>query len=145
MEPQQNYSMGTSGMPQQVYGRKKSKKGCFIIALLIILAIGGGASYLVYTLYNKVSDTVENFSDKFKDLKDKDRFVGKRNEDSRFSGNFIDAILVPVTGSTPRLFILTDASKTYIETKKRPGYYSTGAACIDCKTIAYLYDPAVIM
>ena len=39
------------------------------------------------------------------------------------------------------MFILTDGSKTYIVTIERPGYHSTGAACIDCKTTAYLYDP----
>ncbi|MEO8512453.1 MAG: PQQ-binding-like beta-propeller repeat protein [Ignavibacteria bacterium] len=139
MEPQHNYSTG-SGMPQQVYGKKKSKAGCFIIAILIILVFGGGLTYVVYKLYYKVSDTVENFTDKFKNLKN-DK-LGSRNEDSRFQGAFIDAILVPVTGSTPKLFMLTDASKTYIETKKSPGHYSTGVACIDCKTMVYIYDPS---
>jgi hypothetical protein len=140
MEPQHNYSTGVSGVQQQVYGRKKSRSGCFIIAILIILVFGGGLTYVVYKLYYKVSDTVENFTDKFKNLKN-DK-LGSRNEDSRFQGAFIDAILVPITGSTPKLFMLTDASKTYIETKKSPGHYSTGVACIDCKTMVYIYDPS---
>jgi len=140
MEPQHG-QINVSGMPQQVYGRKKSRSGCFIIGLLIVLVIGGGITYVIYSIYNKVNDTVENFSDKFKDLKNMDRFNGKRNADDRFKGDFIDAVLVPNTGSTPILFMLTDGSKSYIETKKRPGYYSTGAACIDCKTIVYVYDP----
>lgn len=139
MEPKHNYSMGLGGT-QQVYGKKKSKTGCFIIAFLIILLLGGTLTYVIYKIYYKVSDTVENFSDKFKNLKN-DK-LGSRNEDSRFQGAFIDAILVPVTGSTPKLFMLTDASKTYIETKKSPGRHSTGVACIDCKTMVYIYDPA---
>ncbi len=139
MEPQHG-NINVSGMQQQVYGRKKSKSGCFIIALLMLLAVGGGATYLIYTLYNKATDTFDTFSDKFKNLKN-DK-LESRNEDSRFQGAFIDAILVPITGSTPKLFMLTDASKTYIETKKSPGHYSTGVACIDCKTMVYIYDPA---
>jgi hypothetical protein len=142
MEPQHNFTNGVSGKQQQVYGRKKSKKGCLIFALLIFLVVGAGVTFLIYTLYIKVNDKVEEFSDKFKDLKNTDRFIGNRNVDERFTGAFIDAVLVPVTGSTPKVFLLTDASKTYIETKKRPGYYSTGVACIDCKTLVYIYDPA---
>ncbi len=140
MEPQHG-QINVSGMPQQVYGRKKSRSGCFIIGFLIILIIGGGITYVIYSIYNKVNDTVENFSDTFKNMKNSDRFNGKRNVDDRFKGEFIDAILIPVTGSTPKLFMLTDGSKSYIETQKRPGYYSTGSACIDCKTIVYVYDP----
>ena len=139
MEPSHG-QINVSGMQQQqVYGRKKSKKACFIIALLVLLVIGGGGSYLIYKLVIKATDTFDTFSDKFKDLKN-DK-LGSRNTDSRFPGGFMDAILVPVTGSTPKVFILTDASKTYIETKKSPGHYSTGAACIDCKTVVYIYDP----
>lgn len=142
MEPQHNYSMGLGGTQQQVYGRKKSKKGCFIIGILILLIFGGAGAYLVYYIYSKTGSKIEELTDKFKDLKNKDKFIGNRNEDKRFEGGFIDAIIVPVAGTTPKIFILTDGSKTYIETKKRPGYYSTGAACIECKTTAYLYDPA---
>lgn len=141
MEPQHNYTPGVSGIQQQIYGRKRSKKGCFIIGLLILLIMGGGGAYLVYYIYNKTSGKIEEITDKFKDLNNKDKFIGNRNVDKRFEGGFIDAVVIPVTGTAPRIFILTDGSKTYIETKKRPGYYSTGAACIDCKTTAYLYDP----
>ncbi|NOS86695.1 MAG: hypothetical protein HOP31_16300 [Ignavibacteria bacterium] len=142
MEPQHNYTPGSSGMQQQIYGRKKSKKGCFIIGLLILLIFGGAGAYLIYFIYSKANNKLEEITDKFKDLKDKDRFIGNRNEDKRFKGAFIDALIIPTTGTTSKVFILTDGSKTYIETKKRPGYYSTGAACIECKTTAYLFDPA---
>jgi len=142
MEPQHNYTPGVSGMQQQIYGRKKSKKGCFIIGMLILLIMGGGGAYLVYYIYNKTSGKIEEITDKFKDLNNKDKFIGNRNVDKRFEGGFIDAVIVPSAGTTPKVFLLTDGSLTYIETKKRPGYHSTGAACIDCKTTAYLYDPA---
>src|SRR5688572_23414701 len=135
MEPQHNYSQNT-GAGQTVYGKRSSKKGCFVIGLIIFLIIGAGASYLVYYLYTKVDGKIDEFSDKFK----KDRFIGNRNEDSRFSGEFLDAVLVPAGGNSSKLFILTDASKKYIETTKRPGYYSTGTACVDCKTMVYIYD-----
>lgn len=140
MEPQHNYSANNTGIQQQVYGRKKSNKGCLIAGLIIFLLIIAAAVFLGYYIYNKTNSTIEQITDKFKDLKDKDRFTGTRNEDKRFTGAFIDAVTVNRTGNTPVFFLLTDASKTYIETKKRPGYYSTGAACIDCKTIAYIYD-----
>jgi hypothetical protein len=139
MEPQ-HYNTNY-GAQQEVYGRKKSKKGCFIIALLIFLFIGGGSAYLVYYIYNKATSTFDDFSDKFKNLKDKNRFIGSRNEDKRFTGEFVDAVIVPQTGTTPKIFILVDGSKKYIETRKSPGHYSTGVACIDCKTTAYIYDP----
>lgn len=141
MEPQNNYS-SRYGVQQEVYGRKRSKKGCFIIGLLILLIIGGGGAYLVYYIYSKTSSKIEEFTDKFKDLNNKEKFIGNRNVDKRFEGGFIDAVIVPAAGTTPKIFLLTDGSLTYIETKKRPGYYSTGAACTDCKTTAYLYDPA---
>ena len=141
MEPQHNYSANNGGIQQQVYGRKKRNKGCLITGLIILMLITAGTALLVYYIYNKTNSTIEEITDKFKDLKNKDRFTGIRNEDKRFTGAFIDAISVNRTGTTPVFFILTDASKTYIETKKRPGYYSTGAACIDCKTIAYIFDP----
>ncbi|HMQ78731.1 MAG TPA: PQQ-binding-like beta-propeller repeat protein [Ignavibacteria bacterium] len=142
MEPQHNYTPGTSGMQQQIYGRKRSKRGCLAIGLIVLLVFGGAGTYLVYYLYNKTSGKIEEITDKFKDLGNKDKFIGSRNVDKRFEGGFIDAVIVPSAGSTPLIFLLTDGSKTYIETHKRPGYYSTGAACIDCKITAYLYDPA---
>jgi hypothetical protein len=141
MEPQNNYSMGQGSMQQPVYGRKRSNKGCLTIAVITLLIAGIGSAVIIYFIYNKVNSTVESFTDKFNDMKNQNRFIGNRNVDERFVGNFIDAVPVPSTGTAPKIFILTDASKTYIETKKRPGYYSTGAACIDCKTMAYVYDP----
>ncbi len=142
MEPQHNYTPGMSGIQQQTFGRKRSKKGCIFLGLIILLVLGGAGTYLVYYIYNKTSGKLEEITDKFKDLGNKDKFIGSRNVDKRFEGGFIDAIIIPSAGSTPRIFLLIDGSKTYIETKKRPGYYSTGAACIDCKITAYMYDPA---
>jgi outer membrane protein assembly factor BamB len=140
MEPQHNYSSNLSGTGQKVYGRSGSKKGCFIVGLIIFLIVSAASAVLIYYLYTKVGSTVEDITDKFKDINTKDKFRGNRNADSRFSGVFIDAVIVP--GSNPKIFMLTDASKTYIQTVKRPGYQSTGAECIECKTIAYVYDPA---
>ena len=141
MEPQHNYPSYNAGFQQQVYGRKRSKKGCFAAGIIIVLLIISGSLFLAYFIYNKTNNTLEEITEKFRKIGGKEKFVGSRNEDSRFTGAFVDALEVPVPGSTPVIFLLTDASRTYIETKKRPGYYSTGAACIDCKTIAYIYDP----
>lgn len=141
MEPQHNYSYGTGGMEPQIYGRKKSKKGCMFSGLILLLLILGGTAIAVYFIYSKVNSTVEDITNKFTKFGDKNKFIGTRNVDKRFSGGFIDAQPVNVTGSSPKIFILTDGSKSYIETKKSPGYYSTGSACIDCKTIVYVYDP----
>jgi len=141
MEPQHNYTPNISGSGQKVYGRSGSKKGCFIVGLIILLIVGGASAVVIYYVYSKVNSTVDEITDKFKDVKNQNKFIGNRDVDSRFSGAFIDAVIVPAS-SSPKIFILTDASKTYIQTVKRPGYYSTGAACIDCKTLAYVYDPA---
>lgn len=141
MEPQNSYTSNYGGMQQHVYGRKKSKKGCLIIGLILIFTLVVGSVIISYFVYKKTDNTLEQITDKFKNLGDKDKTFGKRNEDSRFTGAFVDAVTVPVAGTTPLIFLLTDASKTYIETKKGPGNYSTGAACIECKTIAYIYDP----
>lgn len=140
MEPQHNYTPNISGTGQKIYGRRNSKKGCFIVGLIILLIVGSASAVVIYYVYNKVNTTVGEITDKFKDVKNQNKFIGNRNVDSRFSGVFIDAVIIP-TNNTPKIFILTDASKTYIQTVKRPGYYSTGAACVDCKTIGYLYDP----
>ncbi len=51
-------------------------------------------------------------------------------------------MLIQQKGNSPKIWILTNASKTIIKTIKRAGYYSTGAACIDCKTKAYIFDPS---
>ncbi|MBE2216821.1 MAG: PQQ-binding-like beta-propeller repeat protein [Ignavibacteria bacterium] len=141
MEPQHNYSYGPGGMQQQIYGRKKSKKGCLFAGLILLVLILGGTALAMFLIFDKVNDTVEDLTNKFTKLSDKDKFTGTRNVDERFSGGFIDALPVTSTATTSRIFILTDASKTYIETTKRPGHYSTGVACIDCKTIVYIYDP----
>jgi hypothetical protein len=141
MEPQYNYDPNTGLMKQKVYGKSKFK-GCFIISIVLFIIVGGTAAYFIYQAVAGFDSKFNDITKKMTDLKDKDRYTGDRNADSRFIGDFIDAIIIPVPGSNPRVFILTDASKTYIETKKSPGYYSTGAACVDCKTMAYLFDPA---
>jgi len=140
MEPNHNYS--NYGVQQEIYGRKKSKKGCLISMLFLLLVLGGGTTWFIYYIYNKASTTIEDFTDKFKNIKKDNRFVGSRNQDKRFTGEFVDALIVPRTGTTPLIFILVDGSKKYIETHKSPGHWSTGSACIDCKTTAYIYDPA---
>ena len=141
MEPQHNYNYGTGGMQQQVYGRTKSKKGCMFTGLILLVLFIAGTAIAMYFIFGKVSDTVEDLTNRFTKMSDKDKFTGTRNVDDRFAGGFIDALPVPSTGTTSKIFILTDASKTYIETTKRPGHFSTGVACIDCKTIVYVYDP----
>ncbi len=128
MEPQHNYSYGPGGMQQQVYGRTKSKRGCMFTGLILLVLFIAGTAIAMYFIFGKVSDTVEDLTNRFTKMSDKDKFTGTRNVDDRFAGGFIDALPVPSTGTTSKIFILTDASKTYIETTKRPGHFSTGVA-----------------
>ena len=53
MEPQNNYTSNYSGMQQQLYGRKKSKKGCLIIGLIIIFTLVAGSVIIGYFIYKK--------------------------------------------------------------------------------------------
>jgi hypothetical protein len=57
------------------------------------------------------------------------------------NGVFLNAAAIPTADGGCRLWILTDASLTYIKTVRRPGYFSTGRACLSCKTRLYVYDP----
>ena len=58
------------------------------------------------------------------------------------SGAFLNAAVIPTADGGCRLWILTDASLSYIKTVRRPGYFSTGRRCVSCKTRLYVYDPA---
>lgn len=57
------------------------------------------------------------------------------------SGELLDVVPVTTADGGYRLWILTDASATYIKTVRRPGYFSMGRACASCKTLVYEYDP----
>lgn len=99
-----------------------------------------GSAYLGYYFYQKAKTTVDEIGEKFDKLTDKNKFTGTRNTDKRFTGDFLDALIVPKSGNESLIFMLLDGSKKYYETKKRPGYYSTGVSCYDCKTTVYIYD-----
>ncbi len=58
------------------------------------------------------------------------------------SGLFLNAAVIPTADGGCRLWILTDASLSYIKTVRRPGYISTGRRCVSCKTRLYVYDPS---
>ena len=53
MEPQNNYTSNYGGMQQQVYGRKKSKRGCLIIGLILIFVLVAGSVIIGYFVYKK--------------------------------------------------------------------------------------------
>jgi hypothetical protein len=140
MEPLHNYSPNTGRLQQSIYGKRSSKGGCFIKVLIGLIIAGAIAAAVIYFVYTKLGDRMDKLGETFDDLKNKNKFIGSRNEDKRFSGDFVDAVIVPGSDGD-KIFMLMDASKKYIETKKTPGRYSTGVACIDCKTIMYVYDP----
>ncbi len=58
------------------------------------------------------------------------------------NGTFLNAAVIPTADGGCRLWILTDASLSYIKTVRRPGYFSTGRRCVSCKTRLYVYDPS---
>jgi hypothetical protein len=136
MEPQINYSY----MPQQqpVYSRKKSGCGKFaIIGTIILLLIIGGAAYLIYYGVNKVKEVVK--------IPGMDFGVPKENPeniDKRFTGSFMDAVLIPQSDGSSKLFILADGSVKFMLKQKSTGHWSMGLSCNDCKTISYILDPA---
>lgn len=140
MEPQINYSpTGES----KIYGRKKSGCGKFaIIGTIVLLLVIAGSSYLIYKLVFKVKDMTEDFKQKmlegFPDLNGRKDL---KPADSRFSGDLLDAVIIPNPEGSPRLLLLTDASIKFILTQKSPGHYSTGVACKDCKSMNFLFDP----
>ena len=65
MEPQHNYPSYNAGFQQQVYGRKRSKKGCFAAGIIIVLLIISGSLFLAYFIYNKTNNTLEEITEKF--------------------------------------------------------------------------------
>lgn len=142
MEPQINYGNMGAGNPNdgpKVYGRSKSR-GCLIIGIFLLIVILGGAGYFIFRTVTTVKDVF--------DLTKKDNFFNKnktgmdnKNVDSRFSdATFMDAVIIPQNNGNPKIWILTDASKTAIVTHKTPGRYSTGSECIDCRTRGFVYD-----
>ena len=142
MEPPINY--GNMGIPQtpgegpKVYGRSKFK-GCAIIGSLVLIIILGGAGYLIYKGVSTAKDIYD--VTQHKSPFDNKNSTDNKNSDSRFEGaTFMDAVVIPQNGGNPKIWILTDASKTAIVTHKRPGQYSTGSECIDCRTRAFIYE-----
>lgn len=135
MEPQINYS----GMPsQQVYGKKKSGCGKFaIIGTLILLAVITGTAYFIYTAVTKIKNTVDIPNLNFGPPKE-----NPENIDKRFTGSFMDAVILTGSDGSQKLWILSDASVKYMLKQKSTGRFSMGLACNDCKTISYLFDPA---
>ncbi len=135
MEPQINYS----GMPeQQVYGRKKSGCGKFaIIGTIILLLIIGVGAYFIYYGVNKVKEVVNIPGiNGFGPPKE-----NPENVDKRFTGSFMDAVLIPQSDGSQKLFILADGSVKYMLKQKSTGRFSMGMACNDCKTVSYIFDP----
>jgi len=143
MEPQNNYSMGPGGDPYQkpkIY-KNSAGSGCMKTGLIIggiaIVVLIGGMIYFTFFAINKFNEVTQNIPN----LNNFTRNTEKIDGDKRFNGEFLDAVFVPQEGGSPRIFILTDASKKYVLKKKSTGSYSVGTECTDCKTIGILYDP----
>jgi|GEM_PF-892220 len=143
MEPPINY--GNTGLPQspgegpKIYGRSKFK-GCAIIGVLVLIIILGIAGYLIYKGVSTVKD-VYDVSQNRSPFDRKNSNKDTKNSDSRFEdATFMDAVVITQNNGNPKIWILTNASKTAIVTHKTPGHYSTGSECIDCRTRAFVYE-----
>ena len=124
MEPQINYS-GAGGQP--VYGKQKSGCGKFaVIGTIVLLLVIAGGSYLIYSLVIKAKEIV-----KIPDLNFGPPKENPENIDSRFTGSFMDAVLIPQKDGEPKLWILSDGSVKYRLRTRSPGKQTMGIACND--------------
>jgi hypothetical protein len=118
MENQTYY--GNTSFPEQknekIYGRSsRAGKGCFGIIGAVILLIG----IIIGVIYFGIPALTPN----------------------SIHGDFMSMAIVPQKDGSQKLWILTDGSFNFIQTKKSPGSYSTGRKCYFCKTWTYIYDP----
>ncbi len=140
MEPPINYSGAPEGPYINQKPQKKSGgfKGCMLIGTIILLLLIAGAALLIYKLTGEVKKIVDIPNNVFGPPTE-----NPENVDKRFAGSFIDAVLIPQSDGSTKLFVLTDGSVKYMLKQKSTGRFSMGWACNDCKTISYIYDPAV--